>query len=173
MGPAEAALIGAGVSAVVALSSQFLADRLATRRERRQLYRTQAAEIIEFASLALFGPTQEERDAFEPRELVPGSIGAYMPELLEPESALFNEAWSRALVRLQIHFGDDHPLVESYADTYVVVSRGVRMLLRSGRQDEPDPEDDAEVNSFPKILREAQLARLKWTSEGREVLARL
>lgn len=167
MGPAEAALIGAGVSAVVALSSQFVADALATRRERRQLYRSQAAEIIEGASLALFGPTREERDAFVPREPTPGTIGERMPELLEPESALFNEAWSRALIRLQIHFGDDHPLVRSYADTYIEVARGVRTLLRTRREDDPD------LESFPKILRDAQLARLRWTAEAREVLKRL
>lgn len=171
MTPTEAALIGAGVSALVALSSQFLADMLATRRERRQLYRTQAAEIIEVAALSLFGPTQQEIEVFEPREPTRGSIGERMPELLEPESALVNEAWSRSLVRLQIHFGDEHPLVQSYADTYVLVIRGVRTPLRARRSD--DPEDDAGADSFAKALRDAQIARLKWTAEAREVLARL
>lgn len=112
MDAAAAALIGAAVASGVSLASQVLGHELSLRRDRRGERRQRARETVATAAKALY-LTRALSDA--------ETAARGYPETLRPEDlALYRgtvpmlAATSSAMTELQIEFGYDHPLVETY-----------------------------------------------------------
>jgi hypothetical protein len=119
-----AALIGAGVASLVSLSSQFLTHELALRRDRRNARRRRLTNAIEEAGAALHGPVRDERMTDEEFEqwkpaLKPDSVAARNPELTR-DLMPFNEGIYRAMVTLELQFGQGHWLGERFIDAATV-----------------------------------------------------
>jgi hypothetical protein len=160
-----AALIGAGVASGVSLASQFVANELSLRRDRRNQRRQRLSDVIVAAALALYsqsGDREATKAAQDARKARPSQTGTVAAPL-EPDHPLVSGSIDPLLDRtgdaiglLQIHFGHDHPLIESYGETCQIVWRA-RARLAQGSD-----ENESELEELPRLLLEAHRARDAW-----------
>jgi hypothetical protein len=150
-----AALIGAGVAAVVGLIAQYLAHRLSLRRERAAHRRERLSRVIEEAALALHRAPEDGDRPPGP----PGSLAGTAPALVP----LFERA-SRGFALLQIHFGMTHPLIEQYRDTLVAVAEAERLQQEALLRRDTSP---AAIEPVARAIAEASIARETWTQSAR------
>lgn len=165
MDSATAALIGAGAGSVVSLGSQFLANRLSIKRERRHQRRQRLQEAVIEAGTALYGPNEDQRMSDDELKAViatshPESSVAKDPELHRDLMPLA-ESISRGITLLQVHLGHDHALL----DEYVEVAGICHSAEASKSQHFRSRNDTQRISDIPellKTLREAQGARDRW-----------
>ena len=144
-----AALVGAGAASGVSLVAQFLGHELSVRRDRRNQRRQRLSDVIVAAGTALYEPLREpDKPDFDP------DLPAF---LRDPRRNAFVDAWIRGLVLLQIHFGHDHALIDSYVEAHHVIAHA-----HAAYADEAAPAD-----ALPAKLREAQITRDRWMREAR------
>jgi hypothetical protein len=165
---AEAAIIAAAVAASVTLASQFVANELTVRRDRRNQRRERLREVILQAARALYVTRSLTSEEFEELSLPPESVGAQAP-LNVRATHYFAEAWSEALTELQIELGHDDPLIESYVETAAICTKGMTLFLqvRETRGVEMSTKRKAEVEASARALRNAQIARDRWAAAAR------
>jgi hypothetical protein len=154
-----AALIGAGVASVVSLSSQFLAHRLALSQDRRNARRKRFTDAITEAGAALHGPVRDERMTDEEFErwkaaLKPDSVSAKDPELTR-DLLPFNEGIYRAMVTLELQFGQGHWLGKKFVDAAAAcASTEEAKSLHFNSADE-----DGRIKNIPALAKKAEEAR--------------
>jgi hypothetical protein len=159
MDAAAAALIGAGVASVVSLSSQFVAHELALKRDRRNARRRRLTNAIEEAGAALHGPVRDERMTDEEFEqwkgaLKPDSVAAQNPDLTR-DLMPFNEGIYRAMVTLELQFGQGHWLGKRYIDAATAcASAEEAKSLHFNSADE-----DWRIKNIPALAEKAEEAR--------------
>jgi hypothetical protein len=159
MDATAAALIGAGVASVVSLSSQFVAHELALRQDRRNSRRQRLTDAITDAGAALHGPVRDERMTDEEFEkwkaaLKPDSAAARNPELTR-DLMPFDEGVYRAMVTLELQFGQGHPLGEKFIDAAAVcASAEEAKSLHFNSADE-----DGRIKNIPALAKKAEEAR--------------
>jgi len=174
MDPATAALIGAGVGFGAALVSQLLSHGLSIKRDRRNQQRERLHLVVTEAAFAVFRSPRDERvswEEWEQRERHPESHAALNPELvrdIEP----FATRSSEGITLLQVHFGDDHWLVDKYVSTCAVCLKAEQALSEQSREKDDDQRAE-KIPGLVKILREAQEARTRWVKEARAEVERL
>lgn len=156
-----AALIGAGVGAVVSLGSQLLGHRLSAARDRRNATRDRLTSVIEEAALALYRQPHDSDSPGGPE----GSLAAESPGL----APLYERA-SRATALLQVHFGQTHPLIESYTDTLTECMKAVQEEARLLR--EPSAATDDAITKVGRATAEAHQAREVWMQTARYFVER-
>jgi hypothetical protein len=154
-----AALIGAGVASLVSLSSQFLAHELALRRDRRNARRQRLTDAIEEAGAALHGPVRDERMTDEEFEqwkaaLKPDSVAAQNPELTR-DLAPFNEGIYRAMVTLELQFGQGHWLGKRFIDAATACASAEE--AKSVHFNSAD--EDWRIKNIPALAEKAEEAR--------------
>lgn len=169
-----AAQIGAGTASVIAVGSQFPADHLARARDRRNQKRDRLFAVIVQAAEYLYKADDGERmtgEEVETRDLHPKSIAARDPELyrgLLPQQVRV----SKGITLLQVHFGHDDPLV----DTYVRVAGVILGVERAWFEHLRSIDEDARMVEIPEMataLRNAQVARNDWAQEARAEVERI
>jgi hypothetical protein len=173
MDPAVAALIGAGVGAGSSLTAQLLTHRLSLRRDRRNLLREQRFAAVETAALSLAKSKPDSTDRAAPEGSILGD---------HPEIAGIAEDMSLAIALLQVHFGTNHRVVRSYADTWAIcanakvkIAANARIVKRridatigpDATQKDVENIASAELEADAKALLEVLDARDAWTSEAR------
>ncbi|HEX5983709.1 MAG TPA: hypothetical protein VFY69_05815 [Solirubrobacterales bacterium] len=176
MDAAAAALIGAGVASVVSLSSQFLAHELALRQDRRNARRQRLTNAIEEAGAALHGPVRDERMTDEEFEqwkaaLKPDSLAARNPELTR-DLMPFNEGIYRAMVTLELQFGQGHWLGERFIDaaTACASAEEAKSLHFTSAN------EDWRIKNIPALAekaKEARDAREEWMRLARQEVDRV
>ncbi|HEY5709326.1 MAG TPA: hypothetical protein VIS51_08015 [Solirubrobacterales bacterium] len=171
MDAAAAALIGAGVASVVSLSSQFLAHGLALKQDRRNTRRQRLTNAITEAGTALHGPVRDERMSDEEFErwkasLKPDSVAARNPELSR-DLMPFNDGIYRAMVTLELQFGQGHWLGEKFIDAATICAtaeEAKNFHFNSG-------DEGWRINNIPTLAKhaeEARNARSEWMRLARE-----
>ena len=162
-----AALIGAGTAAIVSIGAQFLAHRLAGRRDVRNQRRERLFAVIVEAASALYEPMSKPSPA-DPEEPppMPGSMAALDPTLRDPSVRAFQENASRGLVLLMVHFGHDHHLIHSYIDAWTECSKAEYAKARHFASDNVAARTD-EIPELAKTLRAGQIARDTWMNSAR------
>jgi hypothetical protein len=168
-----AALIGAGVAATVSLVGQFLGHALSIQRDRRNQRRASLYTVIAQAAAELYGPDKRPKPDPDEPPPKPGTIAA-MYRIPLPVRAL-QEGVARGITMLQIHFGHDHPLLDSYVEAAQVCTEAMHAFHEMLEDDEQGetPESKARVEEIAKLLRKAQIARDAWMTEARAVVDRI
>lgn len=166
MTSATTALIGTGVGATVAFAGQYLGHNLTRKRDRLNQKRARLHAVVTDAAIALYGMSGDKPYHPAPENPKPGTLGAMVPELSDPTVTALGERMSDALTLLQIHFGDEHPLVDSYMET---MSQSTAARVAFVRHLNTGDEDNriSNIKQVAKEAREAQLARHAWVKEAR------
>lgn len=167
MDPAVAALIGAAIGSGVAVGAQFLSHSLTLERDRRNQKRERLHLVVTEAAFALARPSRDERmpwEEWQQRELDPESRAAAHPKLVR-DIAPFAERSSEGITLLQVHFGDDHWLIDKYVSTCAACLGAEEAWSEHGRK--PDDQRIKQVPDIAKVMREAQGARNQWIKEAR------
>lgn len=173
MEPAAAALIGAGVGSVVAVGAQFLNHDLGARRDRRNQKRDRLHAVVTDVAMGLHRPSLNERlsrEEWQEQERHPESFAALNPELArdtEPLSRVMDEG----VTLLQVHFGHDHPLLDTYGETWVTCMDAEQAWSVHTRK--PEDERIAGIPTLGAKLRAAQEARGRWLDEARAEVERI
>jgi hypothetical protein len=173
MDPAVAALIGAGVGSSGAMAAQFLGHSLTVKRDRQNQKRERLHLVVTEAAFAVFRSPRDERvswEEWEQQERHPESHAAQNPELVRDVEPFATRS-SEGITLLQIHFGDDHWLVDKYVSTCGVCLKAEQAL--SEQFHAPDDQRAAKVPGLVKVLREAQEARTQWVKEARAEVERI
>jgi hypothetical protein len=171
--PAAAALIGAGVGSAVAVGAQFLNHDLSVRRDRRNHKRDRLHSVVTEVALGLYKPSRDERLSMEDwlkQERHPGSFAALHPELARDTEPL-GRAMDDGVTLLQVHFGPDHHLLDTYGETWVICMDAEQSWSVHTRK--PEDERIAEIPTLGAKLRAAQVARGQWLDEARAEVERI
>lgn len=161
MQPATAALIGAGVAAGVSLLAQFVGHELDVRRDRRNQRRERLYDVIVAAAIALYEPIDRPSEQSDQPPPKPGTIAATLPFLRDPSMTVFLDSFGRAIVVLQVHFGHDHALIDSYTKAFQVCAKTMEAKVKHLAKDSEDDRTPA-IPGFAHQLLAAQRARDEW-----------
>jgi hypothetical protein len=167
MDPAVAVLIGAGAGAGGALLSQFLNHGLSIKRDRRNQKRERLHLVVTEAAFALSRPTRDKRvpwEEWERQERHPESRAALNPHLVRDVEPFATQS-SEGITLLQVHFGDDHWLIDKYISTCAVCLKAEEAWSEQTRR--PDDQRIKEIPDIAKVMREAQEARNRWIEDAR------
>lgn len=173
MEPAAAALIGAGVGSAVAVGAQFLNHDLSARRDRRNQKRERLHAVVTEVALGLHKPSRKERlsrEEWQEQERHPESFAALNPELARDTEPL-SQAMGEGVTLLQVHFGHDHPLIETYGEAWVTCMEAEQAWSVHTRK--PEDERITEIPALGAKLRAAQVARGRWLDEARAEVERI
>lgn len=173
MDPAAAALIGAVLGAGGAVGVQFLSHSLTLTRDRQNQKRERLHRVVTEAAFALSRPARDERvswEEWEQRERHPESRAAMHPHLVRDIEPFANRS-SEGITLLQVHFGDEHWLIDSYISACATCLKAEETWSEHTRKS-----DDERIEAVPdiaKVMREAQEARNNWIKEARAEVERI
>ncbi len=173
MDSAAAALIGAGLGASGAVGVQFSSHSLTIKRDPQNQKRERLHQVVTEAAFALSRPARDERvsrEEWEQRERHPESRAAFNPELVRDIEPFANQS-SEGITLLQVHFGDEHWLIDRYVSTCAAC-----LKAEEGWSEHTRKSDDQRIKVIPdiaKVMREAQKARNGWIKEARAEVDRI
>ena len=147
-----------------ALASQLIAHEVSARRDRRKQTRQLLTEAIVTAATALYVEPESRLNRAD-RERIKGTMRPDGVMAQDPDTSIdllpFHEAIFRGITALELHLGQDHPLLDEYVEASVTCAEAEAAKSKYFRSDE-ESWRVRNLRPFAEKLRAAQEARDRW-----------